>query len=431
MLPAYRHAEGEIPAGLAPGTLLSLKRATPLKIYGLGFQPARTIPEIPRWFARHYLAPPCAVLDPFAGAGTSIIEGLRAGAAVGWLDYHPLSRLICRVKTTPTEPEHLRAAAGALLQQAAQCRHAPQTVRFARKDFWFQPPVQEALELLRAGIAAADAAVQPALWLAFAATVRKTSNMNDGMLLAARRAHVAAIPQRSRADVWHAFRTYAERAAAALAEWQPLLRGAGAAAHELPLDDARALAGAGPYDAIVTSPPYINAIDYVWAAKFELHWLGLVPDDAARLALSAREIGTERIPHAAYNELGRTGHAQLDALIEEMYHGTRYRATRRQNRLRARVVYQYFCDMRQHFASAVACLRPGGYYCLTVGDTSRICGVTVPVAALLSEMAQAAGLCERFRFHLLLKQRRLNLPRNVAWAGTIKHDTVLVLQRPT
>jgi hypothetical protein len=46
-------------------------------------------------------------------------------------------------------------------------------------------------------------------------------------------------------------------------------------------------------------------------------------------------------------------------------------------------------------------------------------------------MAQAAGLCEQFRFHLLLKQRRLNLPRNVAWAGTIKHDTVLVLQRPS
>jgi hypothetical protein len=174
MLPAYRHAEGEIPADLAPGTLLSLKRAAPLKIYGLGFQPARTIPEIPRWFVQRYLAPPCAVLDPFAGAGTSIVEGLRAGAAVGWLDYHPLSRLICRVKTTPTEPEHLRATAEALLQQAAASRHAPQTVHFARKDFWFQPPVQEALELLRAGIAAADAAVQPALWLAFAATVRKT-----------------------------------------------------------------------------------------------------------------------------------------------------------------------------------------------------------------------------------------------------------------
>jgi hypothetical protein len=29
----------------------------------------------------------------------------------------------------------------------------------------------------------------------------------------------------------------------------------------------------------------------------------------------------------------------------------------------------------------------------------------------------------------LLKNRRLNVPRNVQWAGTIKHDSIIVLEK--
>lgn len=426
----YLHVAGDIPLDLPSGALLSIARKQPLSIYLLGFQPAKTIPEIPRWFLQAYASLPSTVLDPFSGSGTTIIEALRFGASVYWLDYHPLSRLICRVKTTTFAALEVLEESFDILRKSSRQKHAPETVHFANKDFWFQEPVQEGLEILREHILRSRAANQPVLWLALASTVRKTSNMNDGMLLAARRPHIEKIPKRSRDDVFRYFKMYLDKAIAAIAEWQSCVGDAPVRATELPLQDARALGGDWTCDAVVTSPPYINAIDYVWASKFELHWLGLVNNDEDRLNLYLREIGTERIPRSEYRELGQTGHEELDPLIEDIYRARWYRASGEQNQLRARVVYKYFTDMRKHFVSAYSKLRPGGFYCFSVGDVSRICGVEVPVASILSELACEVGFLEKFRFNLLLKNRKLNVPRNVNWAGTIKHDTTVVLEKP-
>jgi hypothetical protein len=427
---SYVHIEGDIPIDLPSGILISIARRPPLKIYSLGFQPAKTIPEIPRWILHKYASLPFTVLEPFSGSGTTIIESLRFGASAYWLDYHPLSRLICRVKTTPFSISEILEESATILKKSRQQNHAPETIDFVNKDFWFQKPVQEGLEILREHILKSKPTIQPVLWLVFASTVRKTSNANDAMLLAARRPHIEKIPKRSRADVFGYFETYLDKAIHAIAEWRSCIDGAAYRAVELSLMDARHLEGDWTCDAVITSPPYINAIDYVWASKFELHWLGLVESDEDRLDLYTREIGTERIPRSKYKELGQTGHKYLDQLIEDIYMAREYKASGNQNQLRARVVYKYFLDMKRHFISAYQRLVPGGLYCFSIGDVSRICGVEIPVASVLSEFACEVGFRERFRFHLLLKNRKLNVPRNVDWAGTIKHDTVVVLERP-
>ncbi|MEW6210345.1 MAG: hypothetical protein AB1631_18405 [Acidobacteriota bacterium] len=254
--------------------------------------------------------------------------------------------------------------------------------------------------------------------------------MNEGMLLAARRAHIKEIPIRSRCDVFGSFQFYVDKLVEAIVEWNALLDGKALRAVELHSHDARDIGSQSSYDAIITSPPYINAIDYVWASKFELHWLGMVRDDEERLQLYSKEIGTERIHREECKELGKTGHGYLDELIEHIYTGRKYRATKGQNHLRARVVYKYFIDMQNHFANAFSHLRPGGFYCFTIGDTSKICGVDIPVATLLTDVACGVGFHRKFHFHLLLKNRKLNIPRNVDWAGTIKHDTTVVLEKP-
>jgi hypothetical protein len=257
--------------------------------------------------------------------------------------------------------------------------------------------------------------------------------MNDGMILAAKRSHVKEIPRRNRDDVFSYFRFYLGKTVEAIDEWQALCGSVFHRASELPITDARDLNSVPDnisVDAVVTSPPYINAIDYVWACKFELHWLGLVKDDADRLSLYAKEIGTERISREEARQLGRTGHELLDRLIEDIHSGKEYRATPSQNHLRARVTYKYFLDMKKHFESCFSLLNKGGLYCFTIGDRSRICGVDIPVADILTEFAEEVGFENIFDFHLLLRNRRLNIPRNVGWAGTIKHDTTVVLKKP-
>jgi len=425
----YLHVEGEIPVDIPKGSFISIQRKTPLKIYSLGFKPAKSIPEIPRWFLYKYARKELTVLEPFAGSGTTIIEAIKNQLSVYWLDYHPLSQLNCQVKTNLWQSEQIVAEKERILKNSFWQQDAPETINFTNRDFWFQKPVREGLEILKQQFLKSPPNTQKLLWLAYASTVRKTSNMNDGMLLAARRSKFEEIPQRSREDTFNYFEFYLDKAVEAIREWNHFLSKYMGRIEELFPADARRVSGDWKCDAILTSPPYINAIDYVWAAKFELHWLGMVKSDRDRLNLYSNEIGTERIAKQEWKELGRTGYQNLDRLIEDIYLAKKYRASQGQNQLRARVVYQYFVDMKSHFQSCYNRLRKGGYYCFTIGDVSKICGVEIPVASILSEIARDVGFKEIFYFHLLLKNRKLNLPRNVDWAGNIKHDTIVVLEK--
>ena len=424
----YIQVKNNIPLDLPNQAFISIERHSPLKVYALGFQPAKTISEIPHWFLQKYTSPGTIVLEPFAGSGTSLITALKLNRPIIWLDYHPLSQLVCRVKTTRFPLIEILTECDQIIADANNQNTAPDTVKFSNKDFWFQQPVQQGLEILKDKIFSSKALYQPVLLLAFASTVRKCSDMNDGMLLAARRPNVKNIPKRTRSDVFKYFQFYVNKTIEALSEWYQISWDS-AYSKELPVPDARNLKGDWTCDAIVTSPPYINAIDYVWAAKFELHWLGLVKNDQDRLNLYSQEIGTERIPSSEYKQLAQTGHQVIDTLIAEIYSGKKYQASKGQNQLRARVVYKYFMDMKHHLASSYNKLSNRGYYCFAVGDISKICGVDIPVADFLVELATDLGFCEVFRFHLLLKNRKLNIPRNVDWAGTIKHDTIVVLQK--
>jgi DNA modification methylase len=425
---SYIHVANRIPVDIPNGAFISIERLTPLKVYSLGFQPAKTIPEIPYWFLEKYTSKGAVILEPFAGSGTSIVEALKLSRRVVWLDYHPLSQLTCKVKTTRLSLVEVLDEYSKITKDLDFAKVSSSSVNFSNKDFWFQKPVQEGLEILKDRISSSKAIYKPVLLLAFASTVRKCSDMNDGMILAARRSNVKEIPKRTRSNVFKYFHFYIEKVLESLLEWYQLDWDT-SWVKEAESQDARSLNGNWTCDAIVTSPPYVNAIDYVWASKFELHWLDFVKSDKDRLNLYSKEIGTERIPSLEYKQLGKTGHKKLDDLIAEIFYGKKYKASKGQNELRARVVYKYFIDMKQHFFSCYEKLREGGYYCFSVGDLSKICGVDIPVADSLVDFATDLGFHEVFRFHLLLKNRKLNIPRNVDWAGTIKHDTIIVLQK--
>jgi hypothetical protein len=424
----YIQTVGNIPIDIPEDCSISIERCPAPEIYSFGFQPAKSIPEIPRWFLEKYATRQWKVLDPFAGSGTTMMETTLFGALPFWADYHPLAQLLCRVKSTEFDFEAVQAAYSSVLTRASQREKAPCSVSFANKDFWFQNEVCDALELLKDGIANYDSACKDFLSLVFACTVRKVSNSNDAMILAARRPNISETPIRNRNDVYQWFSKYAEQGFVAIKQWQELCGSTQIRAVQL-IEDARELSGKCEYDAIVTSPPYVNAIDYVWASKFELHWLGYLKNDKERLNLYAREIGTERIPTKECDRIGELGHPLLDGLIRDIYSGDKYQATPHQNHLRARVVWKYFVDMQKHLGVAYQILKPKGLYCFAVGDTCRICGVQVPVASLLSDFSQQLGFVKRFQFQLLLKNRKLNIPRHSVWADTIKHDTIVVLEK--
>ena len=71
----YRVCKGTIPVDIKNDEYISIERDTPVKMYGIGFQAAKCIPEIPEWFCKKYLPQDwnCKILEPFTGSGTTIL----------------------------------------------------------------------------------------------------------------------------------------------------------------------------------------------------------------------------------------------------------------------------------------------------------------------------------------------------------------------
>ena len=426
----YRECKNEIPIDIENNEFISIERKTPLKMYGVGFQAAKCIPEIPEWFLRKYIpeGKEKVILEPFAGGGTTILEALKNKNSIYWIDNNPLSRLICECKSISADVTELRENLEKILKVARETCEVEVTMKFANIDLWFQKPVQEALTILKTQIELlSDQSLQNIFKLVLSMSVRKMSEMEDNMILAARRTNNRDIVIYTREDVFENFDNNAQKVILAYEEWNNIV-GDERKSFAIETNDARQINKIDFFDAIVTSPPYINAMDYIWATKFELHWLGLVENDKNRLEVSSDEIGTERIPAKVYKQLAVTDNPTFNQILEDIYTGKMYKASKGQNELRSRVTYQYFEDMKIHFDSAYSALKDGGLYCFIIGDTSKICGVEIPVANMLRDIATEKGFKEMFRFNLLLKNRKLNIPR-ASFAGTIQHDTVIVLQK--
>ncbi len=412
----------EIPLDLPLDATITLQRNLSKTVHNVGNQAGKFIPELPRWAIKKYGKSGQTILDPFVGSGTTLVEANLLGFNGLGIDNNPIALLISKVKTTPLSAIKLKEYTTKLFCFAKESIFIP---KFKALDFWFDKPVIDALSRIKSNIDVIDEEDYRNFFLVcFSLTVQKTSNCAGGQILTAKRKEYNAKHFQEK-DVIESFKQQVEEYSKLILEYSRLVPRN--AYSNLVGNDARDLSKIPDFDLIVTSPPYINAIDYVWANKLRLHWLGFV-DDATRLDLSRKEIGTEYIPKIETKKEPTIGLLDLDEKLDEIYRGKKYTATIGQNKLRAHCVKKYFKDMWTHFKEASNKLETNAYYVIVCGDNT-ICKVYLPTTDYLSEIASISGLEEKFRFKLLLKNRFLNIPRQSNWAGNIKYDNLLVFQK--
>jgi hypothetical protein len=177
-------------------------------------------------------------------------------------------------------------------------------------------------------------------------------------------------------------------------------------------------------DRVITSPPYINAVDYTMAHKYNLFVLGLVTPETfiehrreyigmTERAVRAADLSTPPIP----------AHPTVAPYLEALWsQGTPV------SRNRAFVVAQFFTGMAEAFTEMSRVLRPGGLAVTVLGD-NRICGISIPTADLCVELAEASGLNVELRFyHHLANLSSMRLARS-ATGGKVPYETVHVFAR--
>ena len=399
--------------------------------HGIHKFPAKFFPELPRYLIRRYSERGGVVLDPMCGSGTAVLEALLNDREVIGIDIDPLARLITKVKTTPIPAKPLRSATDLLLVEIARrvdCGQKPNLPVFNYRDNWFRDFVLSELATILECINEKD------LWsvenfssrtsvqdvhdffrVAFSSIIRSVSNADPHCTRTVIRKRLTKTI--SPGDVVRRFAETLSQQVLSLADFNSVYSTLNVRHVELPKTDALHTGlEDGSVDLAITSPPYINAVDYPRTHQLELYWLGLL---TAPLSAMKREyIGTETVYKSEYSELKSSGMHSLDPVLRAIFD---------RDPRRSYITYRFFEDMTAQLREVSRVLRSGGRYCIAIGN-NQIRGVEVPSHEILAEIAASSrvGFELERRFFSGLIRHFIRIPRKERMQG----EWVLVLRKP-
>jgi DNA modification methylase len=185
--------------------------------------------------------------------------------------------------------------------------------------------------------------------------------------------------------------------------------------------DARKLdVRAGSIDLVLTSPPYLNAIDYMRCSKFSLVWMGHTVSELRQLR--AESVGTEASSAQALEA------AWVKSLIKQLR--LRPALSTRDHALLA----QYVWDMGHSLAEVSRVLRTGGRAVYVVGD-STVRGTFVRNSAIIAAVAEEHGLTLNSRHSRALPANRRYMPppkrggSSASMDARMRREVVLVFDK--
>lgn len=134
-----------------------------------------------------------------------------------------------------------------------------------------------------------------------------------------------------------------------------------------------------PVDAIITSPPYHNAVDYYRRHQLEMFWLGLTKSQSERLQLRPRYIGRSDV---SQRDPILRRHGELRPLSTAWYEKIASVSVKRAN-----AFLHYTISMEDALSQLAPLVRRGGIVALVIGN-SKWNGHELPTADMFIEMAQ-------------------------------------------
>lgn len=374
------------------------------------------------------LGPGAAVLDPFCGSGTTLLEGAHVGWNAVGIDLNPLAVFIANAKVTAVHatPRRLEKAADDLLAdvatktmclsydrswsraEIAQLVGEAWDERLPNVEYlsrWFTPSVLAQFLLLVDSIDRCIPASLRNIFLTVLSDLVRDGSLQDPGDLRIRRRKDAL--ENYPVVEWFITAT-TQRVARVIAARSVLgdVRGhqiAMEADNREPLTDGIAgiLPGTdgGSFDAAITSPPYATALPYIDTQRLSLCLLGLI--DAASIAardralIGSREISTtERLEIEADLLAEQTLPDAVRMLCQELHRRADSGASGFRRRNVPALTYRYFRDMARTFQSVRSVLKPHAPFALVIGrNRTTLDGVEmlIDTPQLLAEIATASG----------------------------------------
>lgn len=429
--PSLTVIDGDIPLNFnipTGASMLIISHTQSYLTHGLHKFPAKFFPELPRWVIRKYSKKEDIVLDPMAGSGTVNIECLLERRNSIAIDIDPFARLLIKVKTTPLDSTALTEVKDWLVRSVEGSPEYDSIIPDfpLRDDLWFKPYVSMELGTIKGHIERIPEKFQKfgheeALNLkdffaiCFSSIIREVSNADTHCTrTVVRKNRPKNVPP---GQALKRFKETLGKQVPKMEEFSKIC----------PRDMLVRIIG-DPFDArytslpsdyielAITSPPYINAVDYPRTHKLEMHWLEIVNGPGELTKMKKEFIGTETVATKDYRELHTYGNPQLDKFLEDLY---------KIDPRRSYIVYKFFRDMKDNLKEMRRILKSGGRYFVVVGN-NRIRGMIVPTHDFLLDIAQDVGFVKETYFSSNIIRHFIKIPR----PERILNDWVLVFKKP-
>lgn len=412
--------DGEIPIDL-PATVgdrfLFISHDQSFLTHGLHKYPAKFFPELPRWLIKRYSQQYDRILDPFAGSGTTNVEALLSKRNSVGIDVDPFSRFLSKVKVTPLDEKELKNAQKILLESIINFDPSEVTEseipNFPYRDNWFKKEILIELTYLRKQIQQLNSnnEVKEFFRVCLSSIIRSVSNADDNCTRTVIRKKLNKLVKPS--DALNRF------AKTVLTKVPKMTEFSQDYPHDISVEfpedmDARNIKYEQDYfNLAVTSPPYVNAVDYPRTHQLEMYWLGFALDSLN--TLKKQNVGTESVSSRHYKRKHEIGVRDADSVIASIFEV---------DPRRAYIAYKYLDDMRQNFSEVYKVLRKDGRYIVVVGN-NRIRGHLFENWKYLMPIAEQIGFDVETYFGSEIIKHFIKIPRE----ERINTDWILVLKK--
>jgi DNA modification methylase len=411
---------GNIPVSLPVNTsdsFLFISSDQSKYLHGIHKYPAKFFPELPRWLIQKYSIAGETVLDPFAGSGTTNLEAILQGRNTYAVDVEDFCRLLIKVKTTPIHPRIIYQTNKNILNMLEN--YSPNFVKkdeipvFPYRDTWFEDYIIYELAYIKQTIydLTFDKDLLDFYLICFSSIIRAVSNADDGCTR-------TVVRKKLQKNIYPslAISKFIETLLINSYKMEEFYNISSSCSQCIILPDSEARSiqlSNNSIDLAITSPPYVNAVDYPRTHQLELYWLDL--EKGSLTPLKRKHIGTETVTVSDYSEMHFTGINQIDQILTDIY---------KLDKKRSFIAYKYLVDMKDNLSEVFRLLKPGKRYVIAVGN-NRIRGYLFETWKYICLLAEQVGFDIEIWFISEIIKHFIKVPRE----ERINRDYIIVLRK--
>ncbi len=327
------------------------------------------------------------ILDPFAGCGTVLVQAKLNGYSSFGTELNPLLQFIANTKLNcwDVSPSSLLKVYNAMPRDRRSS--APSFLK--KSSSHFNEGVLRNLETLKAGIESIEPKnekerkIKDLIKVAFSSILIECSNLKRSPCLGYCKdkkvedaAPFVLLSQKIREIAYD------------LREIQTQYKNFIDIESEVFLADATEFRHDNKFDLIITSPPYMNGLDYVINYKIEMGWLGFARTYKELKKIKDEMVACDNVSKGLIRSFSERKLVYTNDWIEEIRDNIKANIAKRGSYRRwdmPYIVHKYFDDMYKVMSNVVSSLNSGGRFILVVGD-SLIADVYVPTDLLIAKI---------------------------------------------